>query len=121
MNKLMVVVAVAMEAVFAKADVAWDWWCGNGLKNPTVHLGIGCKALTVKAAEVSLFYTATPLVRSGAQVCLGFNDSEKVSWVQVALVNRATSAKVQVGLLNFNDNGFLPFFPFFNLDKSLFD
>ncbi|MBQ2346485.1 MAG: hypothetical protein II391_03945, partial [Kiritimatiellae bacterium] len=85
------------------------------------HLGIGCKALTVKAAEVSLFYNATPLVRSGAQVCLGFNDSEKVSWVQVALVNRAKSSKVQVGLLNFNDNGFLPFFPFFNLDKSLFD
>ena len=36
-------------------------------------------------------------------------------------VNRAKSSKVQVGLLNFNDNGFLPFFPFFNLDKSLFD
>lgn len=121
MKKLMVVAAVAMAAVFAKADVAWDWWCGNGLRNPTVHLGIGCKALTVKAAEVSLFYNATPLVRSGAQVCLGFNDSEKVSWVQVALVNRAKSSKVQVGLLNFNDNGFLPFFPFFNLDKSLFD
>ena len=51
MKKLMVVAAVAMAAVFAKADVAWDWWCGNGLKNPTVHLGIGCKALTVKAAE----------------------------------------------------------------------
>jgi hypothetical protein len=75
----------------------------------------------VKAAEVSRCYNATPLVRSGAQVCLGFNDSEKVSWVQVALVNRAKSSKVQVGLLNFNDNGFLPFFPFFNLDKSLFD
>ena len=74
-----------------------------------------------EAAEVSLFYNATPLVRSGAQVCLGFNDSEKVSWVQVALVNRAKSSKVQVGLLNFNDNGFLPFFPLFNLDKSFFN
>ena len=41
--------------------------------------------------------------------------------VKIALVNRAKSSKVQVGLRNFNDNGFLPFFPFFNLDKSLFD
>ena len=121
MKKLVVVAAVAMAAVFAKADVAWDWWCGNGLKNPDVHLGIACKALTVKAAEVSLLFNQTPIIRSGAQVSLLFNDAEKVSWVQAALVNKASSAKVQVGLLNFNDNGFLPFFPFFNLDKSLFD
>ena len=118
MKKLMIVVAAG---ACAQADVAWDWWCGNGLKNPTVHLGIACKALTVKAAEVSLLYNATPIVRSGAQVCIGYNDSTDVKWVQAALVNRAKSAKVQVGLLNFNENGFLPFFPFFNLDKSLFD
>ena len=39
---------------------------------------------------------------------LGINDSDKA---QV----------VQLGFLNFNKNGLLPFFPFINLDKSLFD
>ena len=121
MNKLIAAVAVVLAASCARADVLWDWWCGNGLKNPTVHLGIACKALSVKAAEVSLCYNATPLVRNGAQVCIGYNDATDVKWVQAALVNRARSAKVQVGLLNFNGNGFLPFFPFFNLDKSLFE
>ena len=121
MKKLMIVVAVALSAAFAQADVAWDWWCGNGLKNPDVHLGIACKALTVKAAEVSLLFNKTPVIRSGAQVSLAYNDATSVSWVQAALVNRAKSAKIQVGLLNFNENGFLPFFPFFNLDKSLFN
>ncbi len=121
MKKIMIVAAVVLAAACAKADVAWDWWCGNGLKNPDVHLGIACKAMTVKAAEVSLVYNTTPIIRNGAQVCLFYNDSTSVSWVQAALVNRATSAKIQIGLLNFNDSGFLPFFPFFNLDKSLFD
>jgi len=121
MKKLMVVAAVALSAAFAQADVAWDWWCGNSLKNPTVHLGIACKAMSVKAAEVSLLFNRTPFVRSGAQVSLAYNDATSVSWVQAAFVNRAKSAKVQVGLLNFNESGFLPFFPFFNLDKSLFD
>ena len=121
MKKLMMVAAVALAAACAKADVAWDWWCGNGLKNPDVHLGIACKALTVKFAEVSLVYNATPIVRNGAQVSLFYNDAKDVSWVQAAFVNCAKSAKIQVGLLNFNDSGFLPFFPLFNLDKSLFD
>ena len=121
MRRLLGAVVIALAASCANADVAWDWWCGNGLKNPTVHLGIACKALTVKAAEVSLLFNMTPVIRSGAQVSLAYNDATDVKWVQVALVNRAKSAKVQAGLLNFNDNGFLPFFPFFNLDKSLFD
>ncbi|MBR1921896.1 MAG: hypothetical protein IJ829_07860 [Kiritimatiellae bacterium] len=121
MKKLIAVVAVVLAASFVHADVAWDWWCGNGLKNPTVHLGIACKALTVKAAEVALLFNKTPVIRSGAQVSLAYNDATSVKWVQAALVNRASSAKVQLGLLNFNKNGFLPFFPLFNLDKSLFD
>ena len=121
MKKLVAVAAIALAAVSAKADVAWDWWFMNGTKTPVVHLGIACKALTVKAAEVSLVANMTPIVRNGAQVSLFFNKAETVSWVQGALVNTASSAKVQVGLLNFNKNGFLPFFPFVNLDKSLFD
>lgn len=121
MRKLIVSVAIAIAAVCANADVAWDWWCGNGLKNPVVHLGIACKALTVKAAEVSLLFNKTPVIRNGAQVSLAYNDATDVKWVQVAFVNYAKSAKVQVGLLNFNSNGFLPFFPIVNLDKSLFD
>lgn len=121
MKKLMVFAAFAVAASIANADVAWDWWCGNSLKTPVVHLGLGCKALSVRAAEVSLCYNCTPVVTHGAQVCIGFNDAKDVKWVQAAFVNRADSAKVQVGLLNFNKNGFLPFFPFVNLDKSLFN
>ena len=38
MKKLMMVAAVAMAAVFAKADVAWDWWCGNRSEEHTSEL-----------------------------------------------------------------------------------
>jgi len=137
MKKIMIVVVVALAAACSNADVLWDWWCGNAGKTPVVHLGIACKADSVKAAEVSLLFNRTPVLQNGAQVCLGFNygddvnngaqvslffnRAKSVKWVQAALVNCAKSAKVQAGLLNFNESGFLPFFPFFNLDKSLFD
>ncbi len=121
MRKLLCAVAIALAVGCANADVAWDWWCGNGLKNPDVHLGIACKALTVRAAEVSLLFNKTPVIRNGAQVSLVYNDATDVKWVQAAFVNYAKSAKIQVGILNFNDNGFLPFFPLFNLDKSFFN
>ena len=42
MRKLLCAVAIALAVGCANADVAWDWWCGNGLKNPDVHLGIAC-------------------------------------------------------------------------------
>ena len=121
MRKLIVSAAIALAAVCANADVAWDWWCGNGHKNPAVHLGIACKALSVKIVEVSLLFNETPEIKNGAQVSLAYNDATEVKWVQAALVNYAKSAKVQVGLLNFNSNGFLPCLPIVNLDKSLFD
>ena len=121
MRKMMIIASLVIAASFANGDVVWDWWCGNSIKSPVVHLGLGCKASSVKAAEVSLCCNFTPVVTHGAQVCIGYNSAKDVKWVQGALVNRADSAKVQVGLLNFNKNGFLPFFPFVNLDKSLFD
>ena len=120
MRKLLGAVAIALAVGCANADVAWDWWCGNGLKNPDVHLGIACKALTVRAAEVSLLFNKTPVIRNGAQVSLVYNDATDVKWVQAAFVNYAKSAKIQVGILNFNDNGFLPFFPLFNFSTRHF-
>ena len=38
--------------------------------------------------------------------------------IQIALLNRARELKgLQIGLLNFNERGFLPVFPLFNIGR----
>jgi len=44
------------------------------------------------------------------------NNAESGSGVQIGLYNRSHSMKgLQLGLINFNDNGLLPILPFFNI------
>jgi hypothetical protein len=54
-------------------------------------------------------------------VQLGMINIAKESVFTWGLLNMADSSKVQLGFLNFNKNGFLPVFPFINLDKSLLE
>jgi len=52
---------------------------------------------------------------------VGAYNQAKEGFIQVGIVNNArTSTSVQVGLICINSRGFLPIFPFFNIDKKLF-
>lgn len=51
----------------------------------------------------------------GVQISGIYNNSDALSGLQIGLLNIAGEMKgLQLGLLNFNKNGFLPIFPFFN-------
>jgi len=147
MKKLLILTAVAALAVSANADVAWSWWLNKADKKTDISLGIVNECASVSTLEISLLYGSSPVDNGFQWSIFGINDSKKaevlqLSWwfnrgdescAQVACVNTAKknvfnlgfinfaeSSKIQIGLLNFDKNGFLPFFPFFNLDKSLF-
>ena len=148
MKKLMFAAALAASAMIAQADVTWSWWLDKQDRNVDLSFGIASKCANVNTFELSLLYNASP-VQNGVQFAfLGINDSDKAQVLQLApwfnrgddscvqlgfinsakrnvfnlgLVNIADTSKVQIGFLNFNKNGFLPVFPFINLDKSLFD
>jgi len=149
MKKLIIVAAVVVSTFALKAEgVAWSWWCDNKLKPADLSFGIGTQCLSVEALELSLIYGATPSVDCIQWSFMGINNSDMSGALQLApwfnkankpivqlgminiskesvftwgLVNMADASKVQLGLLNFNKNGFLPVFPFINLDKSLFE
>lgn len=95
---------------------------GVGLCNVTrkkgvgAHLGAGCNS-----AEGDFTGLQTGLVNQvggqlmGFQIGLG-NSAEGGRGLQFGLMNRADSLRgVQIGLFNWNDNGFLPLFPIFNI------
>jgi len=147
MKKLLILSAVAALAVSAQADFTWSWWCDKPEATTDISLGLATKCKSVSAIDLSLVYSAS-CVENGVQVAFpGICDSDKAqvlqgslwfnrgddSCVQLAFINVAKknifnfgflnfaeSSKVQLGLLNFDRNGFLPVFPFINLDKSLF-
>ena len=55
---------------------------------------------------------------SGGQIAVGLSDATVWQGFQIALVNRAREMHgLQIGLLNFNEKGFLPVFPFFNYGR----
>ena len=147
MKKLMVAAAAVALSFAAQADVAWSWWLDNKMATPDISLGIASKCMSVSALELSLLYSASS-VKNGAQLAFFVNDSGadcalqmtsifnrggkpavQLGMINIAdenlfnlgFVNFADKSKVQLGFLNFNKNGFLPVFPFINLDKSLFD
>ena len=148
MKKLMVAAAAVAMTMLAQADVTWSWWLDKQSEHTDLSFGLASKCASVETFELSLVYNGSP-VQNGVQFAfLGINDSEKAQVLQLApwfnrgddscvqlgmvniakqnvfnlgFVNVANESKVQIGLLNFNKNGFLPVFPFVNIDKSLFD
>ena len=147
MRKLMFAAALAASAMIAQADVTWSWWLDKQSEKTDLSFGLASRCASVETFELSLIYSGSP-VQNGVQITFpGINDSDKAqvlqgsiwfnrgddSCVQLGLINIAKNnvfnlgfiniadtSKVQLGLLNFNKNGFLPVFPFINLDMSLF-
>lgn len=127
MKKLAVALcAAAMCVVSAQAECIWSWWTSAPAENATKDvsgcaLGIASETASITGAQVSLLFNVTGKVRSGAQVSIGYNKATTVkNGPQVAFVNVADAAALQFGLLCFNKQGFLPFFPFFNFSTKQF-
>ena len=148
MKKLMMAAAAVALTAMVQADVTWSWWLDKPSARTDLSFGIASKCANVETFELSLLYNGSP-VQSGVQIAFpGINDSDKAQVLQgsiwfnrgdsscvqlgminiakenvfnLGFVNVADESKVQIGFLNFNKNGFLPVFPFVNLDKSLFD
>ena len=148
MKKIAVALVIASCAFASHADAVWSWWCENNQKSADVAFGIGSKCSAVEGLELSLIYSGTPKVEGaqlsfwgincsemagvlqlapwfnkGEEPCvqLGFLNFHKISSFTWGLLNVTDKTAVQLGLLNLNKNGFLPIFPFINIDKALFE
>jgi len=148
MKKLMILSAVVALAVSAQADITWSWWLDKADRKTDISLGIVNECASVSTFEFALLYGGSPIERGFQWSFFGINDSKKgqvlqfapwfnrgddscvqISFVNFAknnifnlgFINFAETSKIQIGLLNFDKNGFLPVFPFINLDKSLWE
>ncbi len=111
MKKLMIAVAVVMLAVVsAKAEFFWSTWNSDDVANKNVTgcvLGLASEINTLNAgAQIDLVVSKAKYIHNGVQGAL--------------FVNCAKSASLQLGLLCWNETGFLPFFVFFNFDPAMF-
>ena len=122
-KKLMFAACAVMMAVSAQADFSWSWWVGGDKADKNLNgcqMGIASECKEMTGAQVSLLWGRAKYVH-GCQFAFGYCNTRKMqNGPQLAVVNIADHAALQFGLLNFNKGGFLPFFPFFNFDKTMF-
>lgn len=139
--------AVALAGVAQASDISWSWWMENPA-NTDVSFGFATQCASVRTFELTALYSESkvtegmqcsffginnakdsncalqfswwfnnggdPCVQLG---CLNFNEK---SCFDFGFINVSKKTSVQIGLLNFNKEGFLPVFPFINIDKSVF-
>lgn len=147
MKKLMVLFAVASVALVTQASVQWSWWLENQTATADISLGLVARCAKVETLEISAIYGGSPVASAIQWSIFGINESDsdcalqlapwfnrgnnpcaqlsfinmnKKSILDLGFINFSDSTTVQLGLLNFNKNGFLPIFPFINIDKSVF-
>lgn len=124
MKKLIVIAFAGLMAATVHADFNWCWWVGGESANKNFkgcQLGIASECSEITGAQVSLLWGRLKRVGGGCQFAIGYCNANKIqNGPQIAFVNVADKAALQFGLLNFNEGGFLPVFPFFNFDKSMF-
>ena len=124
MKKMMFAAAMAM-ACAASAECRWSWWLGapdmSGDSVKGCVLGLASEVKEVTGAQVDLIWHKAKKVDKGAQVAIGYSRVDTLrNGCQTAVVNSADSAALQLGLICFNETGFLPVFPFFNFDPKQF-
>ena len=125
MKKLMIAVAALSMATAANAEFRWCWWVNGPQANDTIsgcQLGIADECKEITGAQVGILWNRCKRVQNGATVSFGYtNVGTLQNGCQCSVVNVAREgAALQLGLLNFNPKGFLPFFPFFNFSSKLF-
>ena len=116
---------VSMVAAAQAGEWRWSWWVGDENKDAKIQgcqIGIASECKEAKGAQVSLLWGRLEKLASGCQFACGYANAAKiVNGCQVAVVNIARDgAALQIGLLNWNPKGFLPFFPFFNFSTKMY-
>lgn len=124
MKKLMILAAVVVGAMAVNAECLWSTWYDDGVQGKEVKgcvLGLASDVKAVTGAQVDICINKAEAINGGAQVSFGYNRSVKVhNGCQLGFWNNSKSSSLQLGLINFNETGFLPFFPFFNFDAKMF-
>ncbi len=123
MKKLMFAACAVLIASMAEASFCWSWRVGEKQTDRELdgcQMGLACAGKEMEGGQVSRLWGRAKYVQ-GCQFAFGYCNTRKMqNGPQLAVVNIADHAALQFGLLNFNKGGFLPFFPFFNFDKSMF-
>lgn len=123
MKKLLVIASIVSLSLATNAACVWSWWTGDAQADKTLQgsqLGLACECQNMKGAQIALVMCKATKVQ-GVQGSIGYSKTEKLqNGAQVAFVNVADKAALQFGLICFNKGGFLPVFPFFNFDKTMF-
>ena len=102
MKKMMFAAVMAL-ACAAQADFTWsNWWGAPDLSNEAKR---GCAKKVTCGCQFAIGYSNVGSLRNGCQL---------------AVVNIADNAALQFGLVCKNKGGFLPWFVFFNFDKTQF-
>ena len=118
--------AVMMGVMTAKAEFIWSWWAGAPEETVSKDvsgcvLGFASEVASVKGAQVSVCYSKAKEVKAGCQYAIGYCQANTVrNGAQVATVTKAQKAALQFGLVCINDEGFLPWFVFFNFSTGCF-
>jgi hypothetical protein len=129
MKKLMIALsAIVLGVASANAgDFLWNWWTTSNEGKPQktqmkgCSLGIASQLKEVSGAQIDVLFNKNEKFNAGCQYAIGYSQTlEMRNGVQVATVNKAKSASLQIGLVCINDTGFLPFFIFFNFDPHMF-
>lgn len=128
MKKLMIALcAVAMGVLSARADFLWNWWTTSNEGSPAksdfrgCSLGLASQLGDVSGAQIDVLFNKNTNLRAGAQGAIGYSQAITVrNGVQFSFVNKAKGAALQIGLICINDEGFLPFFVFFNFSPKYF-
>ncbi len=124
--KKIIVALIAVSACFmtAKADFHWSWWTGGETADKDVKgcvLGLGSTVKSIAGAQIDLCISKAETVKSGCQGAIGYSRVGKLrNGCQFAFFNDADNAALQFGLICRNKGGFLPWFVFFNFDKTMF-
>ena len=123
--KKMLFAGVLALACAAQAEFKWSWWPGSpDLSDQKVRgcvLGVASEVDTVTGAQVDLLWHKAKNVTAGCQYAIGYSRVDSLrNGCQVAIVNSADHAALQLGLICVNKGGFLPWFIFFNFDKTQF-
>ena len=93
----------------------------TGATGATGVLGFASEVKSIKGAQVSAIYSIADEVKCGCQYAIGYCQADEVrNGCQVAFVTKARKAALQFGLVCINDEGFLPWFIFFNFSKGCY-
>ena len=122
MKKIMIALCAGMMGLAASADCTWSWWRERANEDIRgASLGLVTENDTVTGAQVSVAFSKAQKVTSGCQFAFGYSQAQTLrNGVQLAFFNNAQHAALQFGLICRNEGGFLPWFVFFNFDKTQF-